>query len=477
MTDALTDEEDISTEQARNHPVLTPSHGRTAIHGISHPQWRGPLGLATLGRLGRRLFAVVHSAWCQLWFQNSSTMPLEIARIGIGALLFIHYAWAIPRLFEFWTDAGWMPLWVAMQWNNPGQSIFFYFTAPWQLVFFHIFFLFCCVAFMVGWHTPWAKWVLYIGKLSYDYRNQVLPYGADIVLCCLLLIFCLAPVGRAMSLDRVRAVRAVKRNNLEATLPPYTSPWAGACIRMMQIQMAVIFFYTGVSKIKWDVWRNGDAIWVVLSSSDYYNNFYVDILAHHYWIGIVATYATIFIELAYPFLIWQRSTRPYLLAAAIFLHLQFAIFLGLIHFSFVMIMGHMSFVRPEWLHRLGSWWRRKMGDMEMIYDGQCGFCVRSMVWFLAFDGLAQIKIRDFRTNPSCVVSDAQMEKALYTVLPDGRAFPGFEAYRYVVLRVPGLWWLVPFFYVPVVSRMFGRPIYNWVAANRGRLSATGPAQV
>jgi predicted DCC family thiol-disulfide oxidoreductase YuxK len=240
---------------------------------------------------------------------------------------------------------------------------------------------------------------------------------------------------------------------------------------MMQIQMAVIFFYTGVSKIKWDAWRNGDALWLVLSSSDYYNRIYVDILAHHYWIGIVATYATIFIELAYPFLIWQRRTRPYLLAAAIFLHLQFALFLGLIHFSFVMIMGHMSFVYPDWLHRLGAWWKRKIGDMEMIYDGQCGFCVRSMAWLLAFDGLGQIKIRDFRHAPSPLVSDAQLEQALYTVLPDGRALPGFDAYRHIVLRVPGLWWLVPLFYVPVVSRLFGRPTYRWIAANRSRLSA------
>ena len=366
-----------------------------------------------------------------------------------------------------------MPLWVAMQWNNPGLSLFFYFTAPWQLVAFHIFFLLCCAAFMIGWRTSWVKWVLYIGKLSYDYRNQVLPYGADLVLSCLLLIFCLAPVGRAMSLDRVRAVRAAKRGDLTATVPRFSSPWAGACIRLMQIQMAVIFFYTGVSKIKWDAWRNGDALWLVLSSSDYYNRIYVDILAHHYWIGIVGTYATIFIELAYPFLIWQRRTRPYLLVAAIFLHLQFALFLSLIYFSFVMIMGHMSFLYPDWLHRLGAWWKRKTGDMEMIYDGQCGFCVRSMAWLLAFDGLGQIKIRDFRRDPSPLVGDAQLEQALYIVLPDGRALPGFDAYRHVVLRVPGLWWLVPLFYVPVVSRLFGRPTYRWIAANRSRLSAAG----
>ena len=54
-------------------------------------------------------------------------------------------------------------------------------------------------------------------------------------------------------------------------------------------------------------------------------------------------------------------------------------------------------------------------------------------------------------------------------LPDSRALPGFEAYRYVVLHVPGLWWQVPFFYTPVHSRLFGHPIYNWIAANRSRL--------
>jgi predicted DCC family thiol-disulfide oxidoreductase YuxK len=86
-----------------------------------------------------------------------------------------------------------------------------------------------------------------------------------------------------------------------------------------------------------------------------------------------------------------------------------------------MIMGHVSFVRPEWLFELGQWWKRKTGVMEMIYDGRCGFCVRSMAWFLAF--------------------------------------------------VPGLWWQIPFFYIPVLSRLVGHPIYNWVASNRSWLSA------
>jgi predicted DCC family thiol-disulfide oxidoreductase YuxK len=429
--------------------------------------------LATFARLSREAFTALVHAWSRIWFQSMPTTPLEITRIGVGAVLLFNYVPATPYLHFFWGDDGWMfpsllfdggtDMWM--------QSVFFYFTVPWQWIAFHIFFLFCCLAFMLGWRTSWVKWVVLIGQISYAYRNPALTYGVDQIVVALLVILCFAPIGRAMSLDRVRAVHKAKRDDIEARLPAYAGPWAGACIRLMQIQMAVLFFFSCVEKIRGDEWWDGDALWVLFASIDFYNGTVVDLFASQYWLVNVATYLTLLIEIAFPFLIWQRATRPYLLAAAIFLHLQFALFLGLPYFSFVMIMGHMSFLRPEWLARLGVWWKGRMGDMEMIYDGRCGFCVRSMKWFTSFDGLGQIRMRDFRTNPSPVVSNAEVEKALYLVLPDGRALPGFEAYRYVVTRVPGLWWQAPFFYVPVISRFIGRPLYNWIAANRSRLSS------
>src|SRR5581483_11266805 len=322
----------------------------------------------------------------------------------------------------------------------------------------------------LGWRTSLVKWVVLIGQLSYANRSPMFVYGVDKILAGLLLILCVAPIGHALSLDRVRAVRAAKRADLAAKLPPYRSEWTGACTRLMQLQMAVLFFYSAVAKAG-DDWHGGDAVWTVFTTDEHFNAFILGIFASHYWLVNVATYGTLFIELAYPFLVWQRVTRPFLLAGALFLHLQFGLLMGLFYFSFVMMMGHMSFLRPEWLARLGAFWKRTVGDMEMIYDGRCGFCVRSMAWFLAFDGLNQVRVRDFRGDPSPVVSDAQLEQALYLVLPDGRALPGFEAYRYVVLRVPGLWWQVPLFYVPVASRLVGVPLYNWIAANRGRLSS------
>jgi hypothetical protein len=410
----------------------------------------------------------LREAWDCVWFDDKPTTMLEIARIGLGAAMLLHYSLATPFLLLFWGDDGLISRTQILEETEPGAySVFFYFTAPWQWMVFHAVFLLGCTAFMAGWRTSWAKWIVLIGQISYAYRNPALAYGVDKILASLLLIQCVAPIGRALSLDRVRAVRAVKRGNLQANLPRYSSPWAGACTRLMQIQMAVLFFYSGLGKIRGDEWWNGDAIWELFVIDEYYNGLILQILARHYWLGNIATYGTILIEIAFPFVIWHHRWRPYALAGAIFLHSQFALLMGLFYFSFVMIMGHMSFLRPVWLDRLGAVWKQRMGGMEMIYDGRSGFCVRSMAWFLAFDGLQQVTPRDFRDAPSPVVDGAQkMEGALYLVRPDGRALPGFEAYRFVVPRVPGMWWMIPLFYIPVFSRLIGRPIYRWVAANR-----------
>ena len=161
------------------------------------------------------------------------------------------------------------------------------------------------------------KWIVLVGQISYDYRNPMLTLRRrqdSSPACCFIL--CVAPIGRALSLDRVRAVRAAKRKDLEPRLPPYSSAWAGACTRLMQIQMAVLFFYSAISKLRGDDWWSGDAVWTVFTTDEYYNRIILGVLASQYWLVNVATYGTILIEIAFPFLIWQRSTRPYLLAAA-----------------------------------------------------------------------------------------------------------------------------------------------------------------
>jgi predicted DCC family thiol-disulfide oxidoreductase YuxK len=314
-----------------------------------------------------------------------------------------------------------------------------------------------------------VKWVVWLAHLSYAQRNPAITYGVDSILSSLLLILCIAPIGHNLSLDRVREIRRTKKQNLDTVPPRFISAWGYACMRLIQIQMAVLYFFSAIDKLQGKMWWSGDALWVAINNFEF-NNIPTDWLAEHYWLVNIMTYATLITEMGYFFLIWDKRSRPYFLVGAYLLHIGIAVFMGLYFFASVMIAGHSIFLHHDWLATWGEKWRKKFGNMEMIYDGDCGFCRRSMEWFLGFDGLGQIKTRNFRTDPSLLVTNEQLEQALYLITAEGRRLPGFEAYRYAVLRVPGMWWMIPLFYIPLLSRAVGQPLYNWVAKNRQRVS-------
>jgi predicted DCC family thiol-disulfide oxidoreductase YuxK len=413
------------------------------------------------------------TAWMRFWFQEQATTPLEIIRIGIAAILFINYGlFSAEEILELYGDAGMLSkASLAPYIQDPWlQSLLYYISEPWHTLVFYSLFLFSCLMLMLGWHAGVFKWIVFFCHLSFAYRNPAATYGVDGITISILLILCLAPIGKTFSLDRVRKLRKAKYHELARQIPLPKSRWGFACTRLIQIQMVILFFFSAAEKLYGDAWWYGNAVWMAITN---YQTAFVPVgfLAENYWLINLATYGTILLEFAYVFLIWGRKTRPYLLLGTIGLHLSFAFFLGLYFFAAAMILGHLSFVRHRWLHDWRVAWKARMGEMEMIYDGHCGFCKRSMAWLLAFDGLGQIAIRDYRSNPSPVVSSDKVDKALYVVYGNNSALPGFNAYRYVVLRVPGLWWLVPLFHIPFVSAWVGRPIYHWVASNRDKLSA------
>jgi predicted DCC family thiol-disulfide oxidoreductase YuxK len=242
-----------------------------------------------------------------------------------------------------------------------------------------------------------------------------------------------------------------------------------ACQRLIQFQMAVIYFYAGVEKLTGNLWWIGEAPWYALNNNEV-AFIPMGLFAEHFWLINLVAFGTIFLEISYPFLIWGKKTRPYFLVAAFILHAGIAVFMGMYYFASFMVCGHITFMRRGWYEAAGRWWRERTGAIEMIYDGDCGFCKKSMALFLAFDGLQQITTRNYHVSPSAVVSSEAADKALYTVTSDNKTFPGFEAYRYVVVRAPGMWWFAPLFYIPVLSRAIGHPVYSWVASHRMMLS-------
>ena len=110
--------------------------------------------------------------------------------------------------------------------------------------------------------------------------------------------------------------------------------------------------------------------------------------------------------------------------------------------------------------------------LHLIYDGQCGFCIRALKVCQALDVRRRFAYHDGNARQQVharfpQLAGADFEHAMFAVAPDGRAYRGFFAFRRLAWESPLLWPLLPLLYFPG-SSWIGPQVYAWIARNRRR---------
>ena len=110
--------------------------------------------------------------------------------------------------------------------------------------------------------------------------------------------------------------------------------------------------------------------------------------------------------------------------------------------------------------------------LDVIYDGQCGFCVRALKVCRALDVRGALRFHDANARTQVYSAfpellDADFDNAMFAVAPDRSVTRGFFAFRRAVWESPLMWPLLPLFYFPGTGRI-GPKVYAWVATNRRR---------
>jgi predicted DCC family thiol-disulfide oxidoreductase YuxK len=114
--------------------------------------------------------------------------------------------------------------------------------------------------------------------------------------------------------------------------------------------------------------------------------------------------------------------------------------------------------------------------VEVIYDGQCRLCRRSLDIVQRLAGRKVFRLHDANDRESIrsnfrMLADADTEKAMFVVTPRGEVFRGFFAYRRMLWESPRLYPFLPLFYAPGAAHI-GPRIYAWVARNRRNLGCS-----
>lgn len=106
----------------------------------------------------------------------------------------------------------------------------------------------------------------------------------------------------------------------------------------------------------------------------------------------------------------------------------------------------------------------------LLYDGQCGLCIRSVKRLQAMDCFGAVQPVDFHTVPDVAtlhpdLTPERCRSRMQLIEPSGRLSEGFLSVRRLSWRLPWLWPLLPFVYLPGAAWV-GQRVYDWVATRR-----------
>ncbi len=275
-------------------------------------------------------------AWEIFWFGEMDGYPLGVFRAVFAGILFIMYSIRGLEFQLLFSNEGLMPFDRAQLFApETYQPLFYWFPESNSLLALcYVLFLVLLLALSLGLIGRRLCWLVLFFHLMFFQRNYMTIYGADLISNFFLLALCFTNAHRYFSL---RHWLFPQWNR------PESSPLDTMGVRMIQVQLCIIYGFTGLEKMKGNEWWEGTAVWAVLTNAQL--NF-MDFSFFHYFpvVVVVMTWATLLFEVYFPVVIWFQGLRKYWLSIGFLFHLGAAVFMSLPFFSTIMVSSYLVFM-------------------------------------------------------------------------------------------------------------------------------------
>jgi uncharacterized membrane protein YphA (DoxX/SURF4 family) len=313
----------------------------------ARPGWRAPRA-AHVPRDGAGQGSGTGPSWCGEWivgwnrffFTPADPLPLALVRICTGLLLtWSSLVWLADVDAFFGTD-GWLAPHEVWRMNDqPWQwSLYFAAASPTGIRVVAGITLVAAVLLTIGLATPLAAATAAVGFISAANRAPLNVFGLDDTLGLLLLPLVIGPAGACLSVDRLLARGLPGTGQGSAA-----SVRANVALRLIQLHLCVVYFFSGSGKLLGESWWEGTALWGAVANGQYRT---LDLtgLARHPLVTNALTLGTLFWEVAYAALVWPRLTRPLALGMAVAVHLGIGLAMGMMEFGLAMLTANLAFV-------------------------------------------------------------------------------------------------------------------------------------
>ena len=285
-----------------------------------------------------RVAAAVET-WRMFWFRLQPAYTLGLVRMAFGAVAIGWTVSLLPDLYQLFGPHGIEPQQPADAFQ---RGVFAIWTSDRALLIGWTVLLVSSVALTIGWHSQLAALGVFVLILSFEHRDPWVWNSGDVVVRIEALILAISPCGAALSLDQAR-----RDGNLWSAQQRPQWP-----LRLMQLQLSLIYLASALSKINGGTWPQGTAVSYALRLQD------LVLLSAPHWLTNsallmnAATWGTLAIELSLAILVWNRRLRPWVLAAGVVMHTMIMITIAVGFFTLAMFVLYLAFIPPETVQRL-----------------------------------------------------------------------------------------------------------------------------
>jgi hypothetical protein len=267
--------------------------------------------------------------WNNLWFKLIDARQYAALRILFGGLSLGYFLEILPYVDSQFSRLGWLGDIQQIASQNGGSWSIFFIHPDWHVTTFAyaIISLGIVAAFfmIIGWQSRCATIITWLVWVSLWNRNPLLMDGDDAILKMMCFYLMLSPCGNCWSVDMFFNKR-----------PQQVAVWP---LRLIQFQIALIYFVSGWVKFHSTAWEHGTIIQYVLIHPEY-SRWDGWLLIDYPFIKPLLAGLAWFIrdwELFFPVLLLNQHTRRISILIGVIFHLGLLLTMHLRWFPVIML--------------------------------------------------------------------------------------------------------------------------------------------
>lgn len=293
-------------------------------------------------------------------FGYGSPLPMGVFRIFVGFLSAVSLSFNFRIFRDLFTEQGLYPVWMSERYTEgiPRFDLLAGITDSRVTMVFLVLAVLAALFTMVGLFTRVASVVLFLLMVTIHHRSGDTLMAADWLLRMWVFAVAVGPSGAILSLDRRFFGKGEPVE--EVSLWPQ---------RLVQFQLAVVYFMTVWLKWSGDLWREGLATYYAGFLREF-ERFPIPGFMYSTPVVKIATYGTLIVELAMATLVFSKPLRKWVMIPALIMHAYIEYSMNIPLFQWIIVSAFICHFSGE---EIMCWWgrfRSRFVKSELILEAE-----------------------------------------------------------------------------------------------------------